>query len=84
MQGGGGEVDGWSLGSALRLVALGPEEGEGEVDAFGLTGPALGFGTCSAVEEVFFQFRAVGRVPRPVPAPPRARWSTASDSRLGR
>lgn len=46
---GDAEVDSWALGSALGLVALGAEEGEGEVDTFNLTDPALGFGLCPAV-----------------------------------
>ncbi|MET4648230.1 hypothetical protein ABID95_008000 [Streptomyces atratus] len=55
------EVDGRPLVSALRFVALGTEEGEGEVDAFDLTGPALSFGACSAVEEVGLQLRETGQ-----------------------
>lgn len=54
---GDAEVDSRSLGSALGLVALGAEEGEGEIDAFDLTDPALGFGACSAVEEIGFELR---------------------------
>jgi hypothetical protein len=46
-----------SLGSALCFVALGAEEGEGEVDAFGLADPVLGVGTCSTVQEVGLRFR---------------------------
>jgi hypothetical protein len=47
-------VDGWSLGSALGLVALRAEEGEGEVDALALTDPAFGLGLRPALQEVGF------------------------------
>jgi hypothetical protein len=48
-------------GRALDLVARGAEKGEGEVDAFPLAGPALGFGACSPVVEVGFQLCETGQ-----------------------
>ncbi|WP_435861796.1 DUF4913 domain-containing protein [Streptomyces niveus] len=48
---GDAEVDGWSAGHALGLVALGAEEGEGEVQSLDLTGPAFPFGPVLAGEE---------------------------------
>ena len=58
---GDAEVDSWSLCPALGLIALGAEKGESEVGAFDLADPALGFGVCSAGEEVGLQLREAGQ-----------------------
>lgn len=50
------EVDGGSACHALGLVALGAEEGEGEVQPFDLTGSALPLGPAPAGEEVLLEF----------------------------
>ncbi|WP_030988902.1 hypothetical protein [Streptomyces sp. NRRL WC-3744] len=53
-------MDGWSLSSALGLVALRAQEGEGEVDALDLTDPAFGLGLRPALQEVGFQLGEPG------------------------
>ncbi|KUN85720.1 hypothetical protein [Streptomyces griseoruber] len=53
---GDAKIDKWSLGSTLRLVALGAEEGEREVDAFDLTKPVLVLGAPEAGKKVGFEF----------------------------
>ncbi|MGQ4354881.1 hypothetical protein [Streptomyces drozdowiczii] len=54
-------MDGWSLGSALRFLTFGAEEGEGEVDAFNLTDPAFGLGPRSSGKQVLFQLDQAGK-----------------------
>jgi hypothetical protein len=44
------EVDGGSAEPALGVVALGSQEGQGYVDAYGLADPVLCLGACAAVE----------------------------------
>ncbi|MGW0916638.1 hypothetical protein ACWD1Z_33670 [Streptomyces sp. NPDC002784] len=48
-------MDGWSLNSALGLVALRAEEGEGEVDALDLTDQAFGLSLRPSLQEVCFE-----------------------------
>ncbi|MFE4382910.1 hypothetical protein [Streptomyces cyaneofuscatus] len=54
-------MDSWPLGSALRLISFRAEEGEGEIDAFDLTDPALGFRAVATIEQVGFQLREAGQ-----------------------
>ncbi|MGW3848992.1 hypothetical protein [Streptomyces fagopyri] len=57
------EIDDGPMKASPGFVSLGSQEGEGQVDAFGLAAPAFGFGPSTAVDEVRFEVVESADVP---------------------